>query len=234
MHVIILAAGQSHRFREAGYSVPKPFLEIEWHGLSVYMLQHVINTVPRCLDCEISIAVSPGYVFDAPRIKSYPIEKTKGPAHTALQMMEMLVDKPRWGGYLIIDSDILNFTNDLNKLVSQQRSAVLVKKSANPAYSYVDLLGKVGQIKEKERISVYAIQGAYFVPGFVQEEFMGISNQIIEKEQEPFISQVLNALLHHTNPVRQVLALETTYTPIDWGTPHDVELSGAKIITGRE
>jgi len=160
MHVIILAAGKSKRFKDEGYPIPKPFLEIEYRGLSVYMLQHVINTIPHSLDCEISIAVSPGYVFDAPKIKSYPVENTKGRADTALQVMKILPE-PNWGGYLIIDSDILNSTNDLSRLVSQQRSAVLVKKSANPAYSYVDKLGKVSQIKEKERISEYAIQGAY-------------------------------------------------------------------------
>jgi choline kinase len=225
MHVIILAAGQSKRFQEAGYSIPKPFLEIDYRGRSVYMLQHVISTVP--FEYRISVAVPPHHEFNIPRVKSYEIADTKGPAHTALQM----ISKFKTDSFLILDSDILNHTNDLHRISSYPGCGlgVLVSKSSNPAFSYVDKLGNFKRIEEKQRISEYAVRGAYFIASGAMKEFKKHLTQAVESMPEPYMSHAFNNYKQYVK-----VALETAYEPVDWGTPRDVMLSGAKIVDTRE
>jgi hypothetical protein len=201
--------------------IPKPFLEIEYRGTSVYMLQHVINTIPFGSD-EISIAVPPGHVFEAPGIKSYEISDTKGPAHTALKMIPTLGHQQ---SCLILDSDVLNFTNDLIRLTGLDSCGVLVSGSANPAFSYVDQKGVFSQIIEKERISEYAVRGAYYISWGAMLEFIRQLELVVKKESEPYISHVFNKLR------LEKFAIETTYFPVEWGTPRDIKLSGARIIS---
>src|SRR3974377_530764 len=156
MRVIVLAAGDSRRFKEAGYETPKPFLKVNWRDNINTMLGHVINTIP--IDLDYIIAYHKGWRTELTASLGFEIGNTKGPADTALQVLI----GTRYDATLIIDCDILNTTNDLARLLRQNSCAVLVKKSANPAYSYVDNLGLFTHIVEKERISDYAVQGAYF------------------------------------------------------------------------
>lgn len=229
MYVIILAAGQSKRFQEVGIEIPKPFLEIHWRGKSVYMLQHVINTIPLKF-AEIHIAVPPKTEFRAPGIHSYEISDTKGPAHTAYQMLSLLGDYDTGApsSYLILDCDVLNFTNDLERLSELDHSGVLVSWSANPAYSYVDKLGPFEHIEEKKRISEYAVRGAYFIHQSGLNEFINLSKLVIEAKQEPYLSHVFDAMQCEKR------AVETSYLPVDWGTPRDIRISGAHIVPIKE
>jgi hypothetical protein len=216
MHVIILAAGQSKRFQAEGHIVPKPFIEIEWQGTILPMIEHVINTVPIGFVNVIS-AVPPGYKTTK---GWFPIEKTKGPADTASQML----DRIEPSSCLIIDSDILNFTNDLDRLTWVDGCGVLVSRSANPAFSYVNDLERFIHIKEKQRISEYAVRGAYYVSEEVMSEFTTVLRDVISGYEEPYISHAFDLM------GCEKFAIETTYTPIDWGTPHDVKISGARIM----
>ncbi len=230
MRVIILAAGQSKRFQQAGYKTPKPFLKVEWNGTTAMMIDHVINTIPLELEdvdialppgwskhCSKELAFRPGYVF-----KYDVIENSKGPAETAYQILTHLEISE---SCLFLDTDILNSTNDLLKLTKLNHCGVLVRRSANPAYSYVDQLGRFEHIKEKERISEYAVQGAYYVPQFILQKFIMELRITISAMNEPFLSHVFDRM------TIEKYAVPTTYIPVDWGTPQDIEMSGAHIIS---
>lgn len=217
MRVIILAAGQSRRYQQAGYKIPKPFLKVDWNGVVVTMLEHVINTIPSEFDC-ITIAVPPGYDY-------FPVYNSKGPADTFYRVLQKLILPD---SFLVLDTDILNSTNDLMKLTKLNHCGVLVRRSANPSYSYVDRLGAFQHIKEKERISEYAVQGAYFVPKSALDEFMIELKRVVETVSEPFMSHVFDRL------TLEKYSVPTTYIPVDWGTPKDLEMSGAHIMSDRE
>jgi hypothetical protein len=224
MHVIILAAGQSKRFQEEGYSIPKPFLEIEYRGRNASMLGHVISTIP--FEYRISIAVPPDYKYNiAPRIKSYEIFNTKGPAHTALKM----ISKFRIDSFIILDADLLNQANDLYRISFVGGLGVLVSQSSNPAFSYVEKLKDFRRIEEKQRISEYAVRGAYYIPYGAMKEFKEHLSQVVEDIPEPYMSHAFNSFTRYMKT-----AVETTYIPIDWGTPRDIKLSGARIVTPKE
>lgn len=230
MLTIVLAAGQSKRFQVEGYKIPKPFLDIEWRGVRASMLDHVLNTIPAQLN-PIRVAVPDSYdktykfqPFD--RISFTGVGETRGPAESLLK----IVMKPFFSGeesLLIMDSDILNHTNDLWELANLQTSGVLVRKSANPAYSYVDALGEFQIIMEKSRISEWAVSGAYFIHESDRDDFVYQLDNISKNSvKEPYISHAILLMER-----RKMTSLAVTYDPIDWGTPQDVLLSGARICT---
>jgi NDP-sugar pyrophosphorylase family protein len=219
MHVIILAAGKSKRFQEEGYTIPKPCLNIEWRGRIAWMVYHVFFTIPVEFSLK-TIAIPPGITND-PEDIHFSVSDTKGPADTAMQV----INEVEPDSCLILDSDILNFTNDLRVLTNTTDIGVLVNSSANPAFSYVDSLNNFTSIREKQRISPYAVRGAYFVSKKAMKKFRFALENVVKSQREPFISHAID-LMDCTK-----YALETTYDPIDWGTPRDIKLSGAKIVT---
>lgn len=225
MRVIILAAGKSQRFVAAGYTVPKPFLPIVWRGITRLMIIHVINSIPEQFT-KLIVAVPPGHEkeieFHTPSPQCIEVEGTKGPAHTLQRVLHRLPDIE---STLVMDSDVLNYHLDLFGLTKESVCSVLVSPSTDPSYSYVNKLGYFDNIVEKEVISEHAVRGAYYIPRLHMSEFMAVLDNVVEEEDEPYISHVFNSM--------QGLkyALQTTYMPIDWGTPEAVRMSGARIIS---
>jgi hypothetical protein len=227
MHTIILAAGMSKRFYDEGYLVPKPLIRLSWRGKEQTMLEHVIATIPLEFR-DIVIATHPKWIREIghnERIHVHPVEATRGPAETAYKTLRALIPEAT----LILDVDVLNFTNDLLRLGSLNNTmGVLVGESANPAFSYVDQKDEFKHIYEKRRVSKYAVRGAYFISAIHINAFMSALEKKMPLNGEPFISHIFNHV-----PIMKT-ALEVSYTPIEWGTPRDVRLSGAHITTPRE
>jgi molybdopterin-guanine dinucleotide biosynthesis protein A len=231
MRIVVLAAGQSRRFQEAGYLTPKPFLNIEWRGSTMPMLMHVLRSIPLQF-MDVTVAIPTGWTDKAREVTAkyerivrfIEIEHSTGPASTAKQVIASFDVDPT----LFMDCDIINHPNDLWVLCCLNCCGVLVSPSTNPAFSYVTNTGSFYHIKEKQRISPYAVRGAYFIPNTMIDNFIMWANIVIDNEQEPFISHVFDMIPDSK------FALETTYDPIDWGTPLDVKLSSAKIITEGE
>lgn len=223
MRVIILAAGESKRFQEEQYIVPKPFIMIDWRGFVHSMLGHILNTVPAQFE-SIAVGIPGGWMNEAVSISSIPTYyeiQSKGPADTTFQVLKHVQPDDT----LIMDVDVLNWTNDLYRLSKLPCCGVLTSWSANPSFSYVNQLGPFHTIAEKQRISEDAVRGAYYVPGGSRAKFMESLEKAILRAREPFISHAFNVLDD------EKFALTTTYTPIEWGTPRDIRISGAHIIT---
>lgn len=227
MRAIILAAGQSKRFQEEGYRLPKQFLTINWRDRIDLMVNHIMLTVSSIMDL---VAVVPeNYVTESIGIglrllRVIKVGPTKGPAHTAKIAMDQL-------GYdenvLFMDSDVLNHPTDLFDLASLSISGVLVSESYNPNCSYVDKIDLFTRIKEKQQISEYAVRGAYFVHKYDMAEFAELLTDVVTGYEEPFLSHVFDKLS------TDKMALKAIYPPIDWGTPEAVRDSGAIIIGGK-
>jgi NDP-sugar pyrophosphorylase family protein len=228
MHAVILAAGQSERFTREGYKTPKPFLLVDWREQVQQMLWHVINSVP--LNCyEISVAIPEGcsklvnldFGWHRSKVTLYEIPPTKGPADTARTILERMSTTH---STLFMDVDVINHTNDLQRLSTFTTCGVLVTESVNPLFSYVDALGSFTHIKEKERISKYAVSGAYFVHHMALKEFRELLVDTVNGYNEPYLSDVFDKL------TCEKFSLHTTYEPVDWGTPRSLRYTGARII----
>lgn len=191
------------------------------------MLQHVVNTIPLEFK-NVYIAIPAEQSKERSQFKDHcyfcNLPKTKGPAESA----QIVLQAGPQDSYLIMDTDILNSTNDLLKLTMLNHCGVLVRRSNNPAYSYVDCLGAFKHIKEKERISEYAVQGAYFIPKTAFTEFKTQLDVVVETKEEPYMSHVFDRM------TLEKYAVPTTYIPVDWGTPKDLEMSGAYIVSDKE
>lgn len=228
MHAVILAAGQSERYTREGYKTPKPFLLVDWREQVKPMLWHIINSIP--LNCyEISVAVPQGYSksvdidygWHRAKVTAFEIPPTKGPAHTAKVIIEKM---STIHSMVFMDADVINHTNDLQHLSMLNTCGVLVSESVSPLFSYVDNLGAFKHVKEKERISKYAISGAYFIHFTALQEFRERLAEAVDGYNEPFLSDVFDKLNCDK------FSLLTTYEPVDWGTPRALRFTGARII----
>jgi len=226
MRVVILAAGQSQRFQDAGYKKPKQFLDINWRGAIYPMLWHALFTVP--LDLDITVMVSQDYKVYLKEqaywanIRFVSLDcKTTGPAHTAeFAMQEIGFNE----NTVFMDCDVLNHTNDIKVMSLLASNGVLVYPSNNPNYSYVNEIGDFTSIKEKECISEWAVRGAYSFSRHNMEEFKEVLGQVVSEINEPYLSHVLDRM--SSNKV----AFRALYPPVDWGTPDAIVNSGAKIM----
>jgi dTDP-glucose pyrophosphorylase len=231
--VIVLAAGQSKRFAAVGITTPKQFLNIDWRGRVDLMVNHVLRSIPMVFD-DIVVAVATdeyahllekSYSYNN-RIRYLEVGETKGPAHTVSIVLE---HNPENKSTLIMDSDVLNYTNDLWNLCDKPCSGVLVHPSANPESSYVNKIGFFDDIMEKNRISEWAVRGAYFIHESHMSEFKRLLGIFMPEYNEPFISHVMTMMLDEDR-----YALECTYAPVDWGDPRMLKASGARIIHNEE
>jgi hypothetical protein len=180
---------------------------------------------------DVTIAVPEGYIdvidslpyADTYRVNCVTVSKTKGPAHTARIALD---NSTHIASTLILDSDVLNYTNDLWFLGTLQYSGVLVHSSTSSAYSYVNKLGLFTKIIEKTPISEWAVRGAYFIHEKHMNEYIRIHDKLMPQYNELYISYIMYMMLNC-----EKYALECTYAPVDWGTPEAIEASGARICT---
>jgi len=185
-----------------------------------------LNSLPMSFN-NIVAAIPPGYNHimkffnQSVPVQLIELEGTKGPAHTLLEVIQRLPTKE---AMLVLDVDVVNHHRDLYRLAQLAYCGVLVSYSANPMCSYVSNPGLFKQIKEKKPISDYAVRGAYWIPTNFVEVFETWLQMVVEKEKEPYISQVLARMSC------EKFALQTIYEPVDFGTITDVKKSGAQVV----
>jgi len=172
INILIPAAGKGRRFVEAGYSKPKPFIDV----LDKPMIQHVIDNL-AIDDRNITLLLQRSHLKDEPSLKKHfenndinivTVDKvTEGTACTALLARDLIDnDQP----LLIANSDqyvdfnAQDFVDDC--LSRNLDGSILVFKdpTLNPKWSFAkyDEGGLVTQVAEKEPISDMATVGIYF------------------------------------------------------------------------
>ena len=174
MNILVLMAGGSDAFKEAGYLYPKNLAEIDGEPLA----QHVIASLKGLLDgggkllCMVrqdeNSQYHTGEVLQllAPETTVLDVsEPTAGAACTALLAVEYLNnDEP----LLIMNGDQI-VTADLAALISDFQArkldgGIVVFEAVHPRWSYVkcDADGLVVETAEKRPISKLATAGLYY------------------------------------------------------------------------
>lgn len=157
--IIIPAAGQGRRFREAGYGLPKHLLPLAGKD----MIERVVDTV-RPLDPHGGVFVATQEV----------VGKTKGAVDTILRAWARLNYTPVGQPRLNLENDVLVVAN-CDQLVMLPEDVgnwgngiVFTFKSASSAHSYVttDRGGRITGIVEKPETppSDKAVSGVYAFP----------------------------------------------------------------------
>lgn len=230
--IVIPMAGDGSRFREAGYDVPKPLIDI--HGYC--MVERVISNIADQYDRVILIAREEhrDALINSPLWHKKNIlfrflgEKTEGTACTILKVAK-----------LINNNDPLLIANS-DQFIKYDRAAwlrhidladasIMTFRASDPKYSYVrlDQDGFVAEVAEKRVISELATCGVYYFKR--GSDFCEAANRMIANDLrvngEFYTCPVFNELpMHFTTsifPVEEMLGL---------GTPKDLEDNRDRVL----
>lgn len=173
MNILVLMAGDSRRFEEAGYAFPKNLVEIDGLPLAERVLRQlepllprgrVISVVREEEDRRFHTADVVRLICPSATVVPVPALES-GAACTALLAVEHLVrDEP----LLIFNGDQI-ISRDLSAIVADFEDrgldgGTIVFNAVHPRWSYVRLGedGLVVEAAEKRPISTHATAGAYW------------------------------------------------------------------------
>lgn len=235
INIVIPMAGLGSRFLKAGYTTPKPFLDL----LGKPMIQHVIENLDIPGANYILIVRKEHlaeYRTDLEKIMGkrifqiVEVEKlTEGAACTVLHAHRLINnDVPLLiaNSDQIVDIDITNYASDCQKRGLDGSILTFIDSKRDPKWSFakVDGSGLVTEVKEKVPISEYATVGIYlFSKGryFVEYSIdMIIRNERVNNEF--YVCPVYNYLIKDGMKIGIFNILESQMHGT--GTPEDLDI----------
>ena len=236
LHIVMPMAGEGSRFARAGWTTPKPLIELR----GVPLFQRAISSVAiEGVEMKYSFIVRQEHIdrqhIDRmiqdilPQARIFSVLKTtRGAVETCLVAEEAIGDED---AVVVMDCDLEFRSKRYNELVAQALSlpaaeadggALVSFESDNPRYSYaeVDAEGRVMRTAEKEPISRHALCGAYFFGS--GRDFKRIAHQLLDDgthgKAEFYVSLLYNYLLAEGKVVR-LAPMEEYYS---YGTPEEL------------
>lgn len=169
-------AGSGRRFKEAGYELPKPFIDVNGHP----MITRVIDSLKPIMDCYKKVNLillsqkehitKYGLVeliekYTGPNVTPIfiPVDGITGGAACTALLAERYIDNN--SALLIANSDqIVRFNcNNFNVLTHMTDASIFVFNATDPRWSFVQVEdGIVKEVKEKDPISNIATCGLYY------------------------------------------------------------------------
>ena len=237
LHIIMPMAGEGSRFAKAGWTTPKPLIELR----GVPLFQRAIGSVALPgVEMKYSFIVRQEHIDKQhidrliqdilPEARIFSVLKTtRGAVETCL-VAEAAIDDD--DAVVVMDCDLEFRSVGYNQLVSKALSlpadeadggALVSFESDNPRYSYalVDDDGRVLRTAEKEPISNHALCGAYFFGS--GKDFKRIAHQLLDDgthgKAEFYVSLLYNYLLAEGKIVR-LATMEEYYS---YGTPEELK-----------
>ena len=230
LNVLIPMAGEGSRFTKAGYTFPKPLVEINKKP----MIQFVIENL--ALDANFIFLVRKEHEKKynivsllkvlAPNCKIVIVNKlTEGAACTTLLAKKLINnDNP----LIIANSDQFiewNSSKTMYKFISKKvDGGILTFDSIHPKWSYAktDKDGNVLEVAEKKVISNHATVGVYFWKK--GSDYVNYAQKMIKKnirvKNEFYVCPVFNEAIKDNKKI----IIENVYEMWGLGTPEDLEL----------
>lgn len=206
MNILIPIGGIGQRFKDEGFSLPKPLINV----LGKPMIFSVLKNLQLGEDDKIHIVYHPElkhYNFESLLIKEFdnikfnfiPLKNsTKGAAETVLFGLQNVDEKDLGKEFLLLDCDtfyeediITSYKSSINK----NSIFYFEDLEDKPIFSYITLdhNRNVISIKEKEKISNNANTGAYgFESGLLLKRFC---EKIMDLDSELYISLVYKKMI---------------------------------------
>ena len=236
LHIIMPMAGEGSRFARAGWTTPKPLIEL--HGVPLF--RRAINSVAiEGVEMKYSFIVRQEHIDNQqidrlikeiqPDAHVFSVLKTtRGAVETCLVAESAIADDD---AVVVMDCDLEFRSVRYNELVAKALSlpaeeadggALVSFESDNPRYSYaeIDEEGCVLRTAEKEPISSHALCGAYFFGS--GKDFKRIAHQLLDDgthgKAEFYVSLLYNYLLAEGKVVR-LAPMEEYYS---YGTPEEL------------
>lgn len=231
INVLIPMAGRGSRFEQAGYSLPKPLVDVQGHP----MISRVIE----------NLGIEARYIFLCLKehVERYQLDQhlpkfcgtnpcqivvvdqvTEGAACTALLAQEFLENDNE---LLIANSDqVVEWKSDefLYHLRAQEADGgILTFPASGPKWSYVRLneVGEVIEVAEKREISSIGTVGIYYFKKgrFFVEAAQQMIQKNIRTNQEFYIAPVFNEMIENHQKILP-FQIEKMH---GLGTPEDLE-----------
>ena len=236
LHIIMPMASEGSRFARAGWTTPKPLIELR----GVPLFRRAINSVAiEGVEMKYSFIVRQEHIDNQhidqlikaiqPDARVFSVLKTtRGAVETCLVAESAIDDED---AVVVMDCDLEFRSKRYNELVAQALAVPAVEadggalvsfESDNPRYSYaeIDDEGRVLRTAEKEPISNHALCGAYFFGS--GKDFKHIAHQLLEDgthdKAEFYVSLLYNYLLAEGKVVR-LAPMEEYYS---YGTPEEL------------
>lgn len=225
MQIVVPMAGEGQRFKDAGYNMPKPWIEVD----GMPMIQAVYENLPfedavwtfiiRKEHADMRLPLPEGNVVVVD-------EPTEGAACTVLLAEEYIDNRDE---LLIVNADqLMDFNMDnFNLLVNHTRAAgiIWVFWATERKWSFVKLDeddGRIIQVAEKDPISTWATTGVYYWRKGSQ--FVSLAKHMITSEKrvndEFYVCPVYNELIEYAGGFVLPFFVDEMY---GLGTPEDLE-----------
>ncbi len=237
LHIIMPMAGEGSRFAKAGWTTPKPLIELDGQPL----FKHAISSVSA-----EGIRMKYSFIVRQEHIEKYAIDKgiksflpeanifsvlktTRGAVETCLMAESAITDDD---AIIVMDCDLefrsKRFIEIIKSILSDpieksNGGALVSFESDQPKYSYAEV-GADGLVKrtaEKEVISNHALCGAYFFS--TGREFKQIAHRLLDepkfKKPEYYVSLLYNYMLEKGEKV-YLAPMEEYYS---YGTPEELK-----------
>lgn len=228
-------AGEGSRFAKAGWTTPKPLIELNGQPL----FKHAISSVSAD-----GIPMKYSFIVRQEHIDKYGIDKgiesflpeanifsvwktTRGAVETCLMAESAIADED---SVIVMDCDLefrsKKFDEIIKSILNESTAnggALVSFESDLPKYSYAEV-GEDGFVKrtaEKEVISNHALCGAYFFSS--GKEFKQIAHRLLDepefKKPEYYVSLLYNYMLEKGEKV-YLAPMEEYYS---YGTPEELQ-----------
>lgn len=235
LHIIMPMAGEGSRFRNAGWTTPKPLIELKGKPLFVRAIESVkVDGAPMKYSLIVRQEHIDDYAIDKgiheilPDAMVYSVKKTtRGAVETCLIAEEGIADDD---AVVVMDCD-LEFRSEAYKQIIENflkdkkttGGALVSFESDLPKYSYaeVDDNGNVTRTAEKEVISNHALCGAYFFAS--GKEFKEEAHRLLDAPMEKpefYVSLLYNQLLAKGEIVK-IAPMEMYHS---YGTPEELQI----------
>ncbi len=236
LHILMPMAGEGSRFAKAGWTTPKPLIELNGQPL----FKHAISSV-----AAEGIQMKYSFIVRQEHIDNYAIDKgirsflpeanifsvlktTRGAVETCLMAESAIADDD---AIIVMDCDLEFRSKEFLRIIKSilfepvemsSGGALVSFESDQPKYSYAEL-GEDGLVKrtaEKEVISSHALCGAYFFS--TGKEFKQIAHRLLDepefKKPEYYVSLLYNYMLEKGEKV-YLAPMEEYYS---YGTPEEL------------
>jgi dTDP-glucose pyrophosphorylase len=205
LNIVVPMAGRGSRFAQAGYTMPKPLIDVFGHPMIEYVTK---NITP---DCEHRFI----YICQEEHLKQFDLEEklnqiapgcvvvtvdhiTEGAACTVL-LAEKYIDN---GDAMMIANSDQYVDTDINRYLSamgEHDGLIMTMPADDPKWSFIqyDQKGYVTMVREKEVISNEATVGIYnYKHG---GDFVKYAHRMIEKNirvnNEFYVAPVYNEMI---------------------------------------
>ena len=238
--LIIPMSGIGKRFIEAGYTVPKPLIEVDGKPI----IEHVINLFPGTTDvsficnsqhlAETNMCAVLKSICPDGKIYEVPLEPRHGPVHAVAQIFnhikddeEVIVSYCDYGTYW----DYEKFLKELREHQDDGGIACYIGfhphmlGSDNYAFLKDDGNNYMIEIQEKKpftdnKMNEYASNGTYYFKSgrIMKKYFQQMMNMKMSINNEYYVSMVYNLMVADGLKVR-IFQIDNM---LQWGTPYDL------------